>query len=90
MKRVLKVMVSKIPTLSIKRTTTSYLNSLNTEKTMITIYIMSIVWSCILLNNVRREIWKYQMGNKNPYIEEEPTTQWKSTKGQTTIYETYR
>ena len=32
------------------------------------------------------------MGNQNPYIEEEQTTQWpkdKHTKGQTTIYKTY-
>jgi hypothetical protein len=28
-------------------------------------------------------------GNQNPYIEEEQTTQRKSTKGQTTIYKTY-
>jgi len=27
------------------------------------------------------------MGNQNPYIEEEQTTQW--PKGQTTIYKTY-
>jgi len=31
------------------------------------------------------------MGNQNPYIDEEQTTQWpkESTKGQTTIYKTY-
>ena len=31
-------------------------------------------------------------GNQIPYIEEEQTTQWpkKSTKGQTTIYKTYK
>jgi len=35
-----------------------------------------------------RRVWRYQRGNKNPYIEEEWTTQWskeKSAKGQTTI-----
>jgi hypothetical protein len=39
-----------------------------------------------------RIVWRYQMGNQIPYIEEEQTTQWpkeKSTKGQTTIYKTY-
>jgi len=40
------------------------------------------------VNNTRR-VWIYQLGNHNPYIEEEQTTQWpkeKSTKEQTTIY----
>jgi hypothetical protein len=32
---------------------------------------------------------KIPKGNQNPYIEEEQTTQRKSTKGQTTIYKTY-
>jgi hypothetical protein len=38
-----------------------------------------------------RRVGRYQRGNKNPYIEEEQTTQWPkiSTKGQTTIYKAY-
>ena len=31
--------------------------------------------------NVRR-VWRYQSGNQNPYIEEEPKTQWSKEKGQ--------
>jgi hypothetical protein len=31
---------------------------------------------------------RYQRDNKNPYIEEEQTTQWPKEKGQTTIYKT--
>ena len=27
-------------------------------------------------------VWRYQMGNQNPYIEEEQTTQWPKEKGQ--------
>jgi hypothetical protein len=39
-----------------------------------------------------RKVWKHQRGNQNQYIEEEQTTEKdkrKSTKGQTTIYESY-
>jgi hypothetical protein len=32
---------------------------------------------------------KGALGNQNPYIEEEQTTQWPKEKGQTTIYKTY-
>jgi hypothetical protein len=31
-------------------------------------------------------VWRYQMGNQNPYIEEEHTMQWVNGKGQVTIY----
>ena len=37
----------------------------------------------------RGEFEDTKKGNQNPYIEEEQTTQRKSTKGQTTIYKTY-
>jgi hypothetical protein len=39
-----------------------------------------------------RRVWRYQMGNQNPYMVEEQTTQWskdKSTKEQTMIYKSY-
>jgi hypothetical protein len=50
--------------------------------------IVSYQFVCISIVQYRR-VCKYQMGNQNPYIEEEQTTQWpkeKRTKGQTTIY----
>jgi len=47
-------------------------------------YIMSTITCC----NLRR-VWRYQRGNKNPYIEEEQATQWSKEKRQTTIYKTY-
>jgi hypothetical protein len=37
----------------------------------------------------RGEFEDTKKGNQSPYIEEEQTTQRKSTKGQTTIYKTY-
>jgi len=46
----------------------------------------------ILVELMTRRVWRYQRGDRNPYIEEEQTTQWpkdKNTKGQTTIYKTY-
>ena len=41
---------------------------------------------------VGRRVWRNQRGNQNPFIEEEQTRQWPqtSTKGQTTIYKTYK
>ena len=31
---------------------------------------------------VERRVWRYQRGNRNPYIEEEQTTQWPKEKAQ--------
>jgi hypothetical protein len=36
---------------------------------------------------ILREIWRYQRGNQNPYIEEEQTTQWAKEKVQKDIEE---
>jgi hypothetical protein len=36
-----------------------------------------------------RRVWRYQRGNKNPYIKEEQTTQWPKEKGHATIYNTH-
>ena len=44
-----------------------------------TLYFQIIWCSCSL--TVRR-VWRYQRGNRNPYIEAEQTTQWAKQKGQ--------
>ena len=38
------------------------------------------VMKCYEINE--RRVWRYQRDNKNPYIEEEQTTQWPQEKGQ--------
>ena len=35
-------------------------------------------------SDTERRVWRYQMGNQNPHIEENQTTQWQKKKYKTT------
>jgi hypothetical protein len=46
--------------------------------------LMLCIWLCLymLRQCFVRRVWRYQMGNQNPYIEEEQTTHWTQKKVQ--------
>jgi hypothetical protein len=59
-----------------------------------TITIWRQLYQKYILYSLEGEFEDTKVGNQNPYIEDEQTTQWpkdkkKTTKGQTTIYKTY-